>query len=346
MHIKFVLVFAWVLFATDVSAQSPMHILFAVDLSSNTADKELAFDVIKEVTVSAPKSAQIGLTLFDDTVRFYVPPNFLNAPHIQALNQAMFEPPPSVHGTSNLAVGIERAIDRFAPDSSAILVVFTRGVIDTETQDPRARFTEWLEHILLPQATLASTAISLVIPDGEIASRQIKDVFAASNLHHIIVSEAGKTLNAELASTLGIQNRVYGNAPKSITVVAEILPTPLEPALYPAKPDYIESLLSDKTLIIRLVLLALASTALLVVVFWYFRAKPKPRNIEQTDHSSSSTYLPLTEKPGRSRSQRTSTSSPSQAGQPRTIPTAPRSPTKQSVSKDPALTVLEPDPWE
>lgn len=344
MHIKLVIFFLWLLFVRDVSAQTSAHMLFAVDLSLDTASREIAFDVIKEVSVNASESTQVGLTLFDDTVRLYVAPGPLDAAQKESLNQAMSDPPPSVNGTSNLAVGIERAIDRFTPDSTAVLVVFTRGVIDTETQDPRARFTEWLEHILLPQATEANTAISLVVSNTVIVSAQMTEIFSTSDAHQIMVFEVGQPLNSGLVSILGIQNRTFGKTSTQIAVVAETISTPINAEeLSSFKTESLDLWQSNKSLITRLVLLFLASTVLIVLVVWYFRAKPKTQNLEQTDISSTSTYLPLTNKPSRTMSHRSSTRNESEAGQPSKTPTTSW---PSSNNNDSFATSDEPDPWE
>ena len=58
----------------DVFAKTPLYTLFAVDVSLSTADKDFAFDIIRETTQTASENQFVGLTLYDDTVRGYVAP--------------------------------------------------------------------------------------------------------------------------------------------------------------------------------------------------------------------------------------------------------------------------------
>ena len=51
MHMKFMMFFVLLFFVKNVTAQSPAHILFAVDLSLDTANRELAFDVINNIDI-------------------------------------------------------------------------------------------------------------------------------------------------------------------------------------------------------------------------------------------------------------------------------------------------------
>jgi len=148
-------------------AQSPTHTLFAVDLSLSTNDKEVAFEIIRETTLNAPETQSVGLTLFDDTVKAFVTPSTLDTKQVKMLNRAMAAVTDTSRTTSNLAIGIERAIDAFDAENGANLVVFSRGVIDTSTQDPRARFSVWLDEVLLPQATQNDIRITLVIPHDQ-----------------------------------------------------------------------------------------------------------------------------------------------------------------------------------
>ncbi|MFK8082575.1 MAG: hypothetical protein AB8B97_20030 [Granulosicoccus sp.] len=288
----------WLVASGSVFAQATNDTLFAVDLSLDTEDRNAAFEIIRETTLSAPETQSFGLTLFDDTVRGYIAPAPLVQQHMETLNQTIAQAQNSVRPTSNLAVGIERAIDAFSPDERTELVVFSRGVIDTETDDPRARFNEWLNVILLPQAAQSNVAITLVIPQNLGADPQISKAFENSELHQITSMASGTSIPSELVSLLNIPDRAYGK---------------LETAEQIAVNSTTESgqQVSQNTLITqgtntrsensdlpmtRMVLLAVACSLLIGILAWRYFSRTT-QNVNDDPTMPSSTYLPLTEKP-------------------------------------------------
>lgn len=295
----------------SVLAQAATYTLFALDVSLSTDNKETAIDIVTEVTLTAPDTQSVGLTLFDDTVRGYIAPSPLDMQQIKSLNQTMAEAQDSVRSTSNLAVAIERAIDAFSPDERANLVVFSRGIIDTKTDDPRARFNEWLDLILLPQATENNIAITLVVPQTLEVSPPIKQAFEKSEFHQITTLESGASIPPELLSLLSITDRAYGAAelPDEVVAVAETDTT--EDTTRQGSANQFATQSADATPqdsmdlpMMRLVLLALACTLLVGILIWRFfgrRASKGDGNASDHDDPTmrmqSSTYLPLTEKP-------------------------------------------------
>jgi len=164
------LVLAFLLYGAAALANTPTHTLFAVDVSLSAGEKDTLFEIIRETTQVVPETHSIGITLFDDTVRGFVAPAQLDEQQVKALNQIITDAPVSVRSTSNFTVGIERAIDAFEPTGSANLVVFSRGVIDTKSQDPRAqhtKFIKWLDEVLLPQATQSNIAVHFVVSQNQ-----------------------------------------------------------------------------------------------------------------------------------------------------------------------------------
>ncbi|NND92130.1 MAG: hypothetical protein HKN42_14820 [Granulosicoccus sp.] len=194
----------------DVRAQASTHTLFAVDLSLSARQRSTAYDIVREVTLNAPKAHTIGLTLFDDTVRRFVAPAMLNVEQIRAINDALADSVVSVRSSSNLAVGIERALDYPELREPANLIVFARGVIDTPTQDPRARFSEWLALVLLPLATEENISITLLVPEDQAADPAISQAFESSAKHKVVTFNAGEHTAPFLVSLLGIADRPYG----------------------------------------------------------------------------------------------------------------------------------------
>jgi hypothetical protein len=313
--------------------------LFAVDLSLSDIDKGLAFDVISETILEASLNQSIGLVLFDDTVRNYVAPQSVDAEHIKNLNNVIVNAPDSVRSTSNIAVGIERAIDGLQLDNTGTLVLFARGVIDTEKQDSRARFYEWLDVILLPQATKSNIAITLVVPDDQSINSTVRDSFEKVGTHKLVASKPGTLLTPELIGLLNIPNRNYGSnsvqansadttlvaSPESIVVLAEQvqgdLVTKAKAGVSQASViDNVSSALkTNGSFLMRVGLLILALAMLITLLFRYFRGK---RQLPTSDHSitmTSSTYLPLTERPGRSKGQWSDNKTASERAQPSSI---------------------------
>ena len=291
----------------DAYAQESTHTLFAVDLSLTARQRITAYDVIQEVTLNAPTTHIIGLTLFDDTVRRFVEPASLDADQIRAINDAMADSLVSVRSTSNLAVGIERAIDNTELNEPANLVVFARGVIDTPTQDPRARFSEWLELVLLPQAAQENIKITLVIPDSQSADPVITHAFESSEAHNIVTYTPGAFAAPELVSLLGIADRPYGENDLSLSSVTESsTPTDLQVndgAVTVVENDTAMEGASDTPtptpdvwFIAKILLLTIAITLLCGFVYWRSRTR-KTASRQAHTTTKSSTYLPLTEKP-------------------------------------------------
>lgn len=283
-------------------AQELTHSLFAIDLSLGAKDKQAAFDIVRESTLVAPESRLLGLTLFDDTLRAYVAPSSLDAQHIKALNQALAKAPESVRATSNLAVGIERAIDALNPAGRADLIVFSRGAIDTATDDPRARFNEWLDKVLLPQAAQNNISISLVVPQDLDIDPILEQSFANTAPHRLVSFNSADELVPELTSMLNIPKRVYG--------VPDLQPEPDTQALETAQQEptdeqvdaeNTQSLFAGKSRefpIGRMLLLLIACSLLVVLMIWRYRVtRASP---ELNDNSmGSGTYRPLTEKPSK-----------------------------------------------
>jgi len=262
-----------------------------------------AFEIIKEYTLNAPDSHSIGLTLFDDTIRGFVAPERLEKQHIVNLHQALADAPQAIRPTSNLAVGIERSIDRLKPKDGANLVVFSRGVIDTKSDDPRARYIEWLDDVLLPQAAMSDIAISLVVQQNQSNSNPISAVFAKTDVHRIIVSTAGSQLAPELASLLNITERPYGQAQSSVELAAESMAVKQEVASSQENQVVTQNPSSRGVLpMARIGLLTLCIATLFGLLLWRYYSRRATRNADETAHSSS-TYLPLTQKPGESMEQ-------------------------------------------
>jgi len=313
-------------FSAEVLSETATHTLFAVDVSLSANDKKTAFEIIKETTHSAPETHSIGLTLFDDTVRGFVDPALLDNQQIKMLHQTMADAPVSIRSTSNLAVGIERAIDAFERAGDVNLVVFSRSVIDTKSKDPRAQFVEWLDQVLLPQATLSNITVSLVAnqnqsshasgPDSN--SKEIRDVFTRTGAHKYISWISGTPIAPELTSILNFSYPDYAEVNQSDTSVSEsttitdsvdtsktttILEKTTSPTTNPVDANSVnnasgvqETFINGVLPIIRLVLLAICLALLLGIVLWRYSSKRASGSVDNTAHSSSS-YLPLTRKP-------------------------------------------------
>lgn len=287
-----------ILISDNVYAQLPQYTLFAVDTSLGHQNKQAAFEIVKQTTVSAQQSQLVGLTLFDDTVKNHIAPSRLDIDQIRALNLAMVEAPVSELATSNFAVGIERAIDAFSPEGGANLVVFSKGVIDTETDDPRARFYEWLNQVLLPQAANNNIAITLVIPADLPPHPQIEQTFAAEDKHRILIAESGAPIAAELQMLLNIPDGIYGDgaltgiydAEVVSTVENEAMDTPIKTTIGPIKEEI------SIVPILRWVMLVVFSILLVGILILRYRTQRAISASEQASKSSS-TYLPLTHKP-------------------------------------------------
>lgn len=314
------------LYSAEVLSETATHTLFAVDVSLSANEKETAFEIIRETAYIAPETHSIGLTLFDDTVRGFVDPAPLDNQQIKILHQTMTDAPVSVRSTSNLAVGIERAIDAFEQSREVNLVVFSRGVIDTKSKDPRARFIEWLDQVLLPQATLSNIAVSLVVnqnqsnlgPGLESNSKEIRDVFARNDTHKYISWASGTRIAPELISLLNIPDRNYAKVNQSDASVTEsttitntvdtdktttILEDTISPTTNPVDAntannalDVEEPFTNSVLPIIRLALLAFCLALLLGIILWRYSSKRASGSADHTGHLSSG-YLPLTRKP-------------------------------------------------
>jgi len=283
--------------SANALASGPSYTLFAVDLALGANEKATAFEIIRETTLNAPETNKVGLTLFDDTIRGFVAPASLEKQHIITLHQAMAEAPQAVRSTSNLTVGIERAIDALEPLGGANLVVFTRGVIDTQSDDPRAKFIEWLDEILLEQASTSNIAISLIVQKDQPSHETIKKVFAKKDVHRIIISSSTGRIAPELASLLNIAERTYGQGQASDNNAAEAVAVSQEPANNQDSQTLTDRASKPSVLTItRLALLFVLMTTLFGLVYWRSFARRSPKNADHTAHSSS-TYLPLTQKP-------------------------------------------------
>ncbi len=288
-----------ILISFNAGAQESRYTLFAVDLSLSPQQRNMAYDVIREVTLIKTNDHTIGLTLFDDTVRRFIAPAKMDKAQILAINETLADSLVSVRSTSNLAVGIERAIDNLGLNEPANLVIFARGIIDTPSQDPRARFREWLEVVLLPQAAEENISITLVVPQQQFIDPIIKQAFISSNSHHVLDATPGERAAPALISLLGIADRPYGevdlslspeNAPPTPTV-----PQPDDDTAIELTNDAATSRF-DLAFIAKILFLIIATTVFCGILYWRYRVKKNPSNHSQTTVPSS-TYLPLTEKP-------------------------------------------------
>jgi len=294
-------------FGADVLADKPTHTLFAVDLTLSAEDKKNAIESIKETTLTSPQSHSIGLTLFDDTVRDFVAPARLEKEQLASLHQALINIPASVRSTSNFAVGIERAIDAFTPDNGANLVVFSRGVIDTESEDPRAQFIEWLEQVLLPQASDSNIAVSLVVQQNITTQKEIKEIkeikaiFARSDSHRVIEVKAGTQIAQELIRLLTLSDRVRGGEDSSSAILLASDSTTADTQTVSDERSntagFVELSKVWVTIpLVRLVLLAISIALLISIVYWRYRANRVTSHDDPTVQKTSS-YLPLSKKP-------------------------------------------------
>lgn len=294
-----------ILSCASAFAQDLTDTLFAVDLSLSANDKRAISEMIRESTLQMPETRSIGLTLFDDTVRGFVAPAVLDTQQIKALNKALADAPAPVRDTSNLAVGVERAIDAFEPEGRAELVVFSRGTIDTQSDDPRARFNEWLEKILLPQAAQNNVAISLLVPQSLNVAPEMLQLFLNSSSHQLIRFDAQREISPELIALMDIPKRLYG-ADDSLS---ENRPQAQDA---PEQGSSISSANADQSGVAntrsrpmleglpigRMALLVLACLLLVGVFLWRLRVQRKQPEIDDSSMSSG-TYRPLTEKPGK-----------------------------------------------
>lgn len=301
MSRNIVLAISIALIMFNVHAQASTQTLFAVDLSLTARQRDTAYDVIREMTLVAPDNHTIGLTLFDDTVRRFIAPATLDAEQIRAINAAMADSLVSVRASSNLAVGIERAIDNPELKVPADLVIFARGVIDTPTQDPRARFSEWLALILLPQAARDNIMITLMIPEDQSADPVIKQAFASTAPHEVVYFTPGERAAPALVSLLGIADRPFGKRDWSLTT-ANDSPTATDPPVNNGTAIVVANDTTtpqaDPWVIARILFLVIATILLCGIVYWRYRAsRATPRQSSTTIKSS--TYLPLTEKPSK-----------------------------------------------
>lgn len=281
-----------------VHAQASKSTLFAVDVSLNAQERSAAFDLIGETILDIPQDHSLGLTLFDDTVRSFVANALPSVAQIKALDQALTEAPDSVRTTSNLAVGIERAIDDPVPPGGADLVVFSRGVIDTPSQDPRARFDEWLEKILLHQALQKQVVITLVLPKDATADPALTAAFEKSLPHQIVFWREDNKAAVELIRMLGVNDREFGSSAYTELTPAEVpqaeaasLISSIEVAESTAPP------VRSAWHIVRLIFLMIALILLIGSLYWWYRTQRNAMVSEQITHQSS-TYLPLSAKPG------------------------------------------------
>lgn len=293
------------------------NLLFAVDISMTAQDRAAAIDVVSTLTNNSATTAvtdnssdvsvdrSIGLTLFDDTVRRFVALAPLsNAEQIIALNQTLSDVPVSGRSTSNLAVGIERAIDDALPESGGQLFVFSRGIIDTETKDPRARFDEWLDVILLPQAREKSIAITLVLPPGSTADPKVVAAFSTAEPHQLVSWRETHKPPAALLALRGVQDRPYGDAPAHTSAEASATAGTSPASLPGTSPGVTLSGNSatstdsagDPMTLIRAGLLILAIALLIALVLW--RRKVLRRvSVSDATTRRNTTYLPLSAKP-------------------------------------------------
>ena len=315
-HSMFLLLL-FIFYSADTFANAPTHTLFAVDVSLSANEKETAFEIIRRTTHVAPETHSIGLTLFDDTVRGYVAPAQLDEKQIKALHNTMADAPVSVRSTSNFTIGIERAIDAFEPIGGANLVVFSRGIIDTKSQDPRAqykKFIEWLDEVLLPQATQSNIAVNLVVNQSQAnqesnlapTSKEISDLFTRTDKHSIINLASSTKVAPELISLLNIPEGDFAQGrPSDASVSPSATAAELEGASQISTEDISEQtsaieIQESSNLgvlsIARMVLLAVCLALLVGIIIWRYRTRSASRSDDDTAHSSSS-YLPLTRKP-------------------------------------------------
>lgn len=292
------------------NAEVRPHNVFAVDLSLSVDERAIAFDIIREATLSTTGS--VGLTLFDDTVRGYNAPLPLDQKQLDVLDQAMVNAPKSVRTTSNMAVGIERSIDAYAPVGGANLIVFSRGVIDTQTSDPRAKFNQWLDVVLLPQAIEQGVDLTLIVFESYTSSDEIQQAFQRNSGHQIIQGDTAKGIFPELAALLDIPNRTYGaitiaenditNEDTSIDQGESLQVENLDNTTQAVVPEDLNVEISESisnALIAKIVLLLLACFALAAMI----SSRRKGRKIQTVSEpdvtKGSTTYLPLSTNPGR-----------------------------------------------
>jgi len=341
--------------ASPVYAGKLEQVLFAVDVSMSARQRASAIDVVHEMTNRAPPGMSIGLTLFDDTVRGFVAGSLLNeTEQLSALKNALDNVPTSVRGTSNLAIGIERAIDDPVPSTGSHLIVFSRGVIDTPTQDSRARFSEWLESILLQQAEDKGVIVSLVLPFDHRADPRIIDGFSKFNSHNVISWRSPNLAPQELVQWLAIPDRSYGSEVGEMVDNGGESPasaaTDTGSLQEPVNPPQTTNRLADKPLTtLRLVLLILASVLLIGIILWRMKSRREVTSVDSTAQTTS-TYLPLSTKPGQTMNYRTEDDGhQSQSHSPRSNQTrpTPSESQRESVQSQPVVNESDSDdPWD
>jgi len=266
----------------------------------DTAHLETAFSMIRETTYQVSDDRAIGLFLFDNTIRNYVLPDLVNANQLKLLDTATTSPLHNIPASSNLAVGLERVLDSVTDKSGTEVVLFARGVIDTPTTDSRARFFEWLNVVLLPDAKEKNATVTLVTPAIG-ASTQILNLFNNSNQHKHVIFMPGKQAPLELINVLDIPQIPYGDTIVRSTQAGDPA-TPDNGDLQPtvdSKP-IANPAMSNWIPIAKLVLLLLVLVLTVVLCAWFFWSRHRQASTQSNStlsHSASSSYLPLTEKP-------------------------------------------------
>jgi hypothetical protein len=285
-------------------SQSPPPLLFAVDVTLDNIHLETAFSMIRETAYRMPPDRTVGLFLFDETIRQYVLPDLVDANHLKLLDAATSNPLHNIPAYSNLAVGLERVLDSVSDRSGTEVVLFARGVIDTPTSDPRARFFEWLDVILLPDANDKNVDVTLVTPAVG-ANIQILSLFNNPNRHQHVIMRPGQDAPSELITVLGIPDVPYGETTVQRTSpgssnTPDASETQLVEDSTPTDKAHVEPAISSWIPVTRLVLLSLFLMLAVALCVWFFWSKRRRDSTDATSnlsHSTSSSYLPLTEKP-------------------------------------------------
>lgn len=288
------------------------HWLFAVDVSLSTQQRTAVANTLSQVVSQHSPDRVVGLVLFDDTVRSFVKAGPLqDMQQLQRLKNTLADMPESIRSTSNLAAGIERAIDDAVPVSGAELFVFSRGVIDTETDDPRARFHEWLDQVLLKQAQEKNIRITLVVPTEPTGDKGTAvTAITSSDFHRLVPWHVQQGMPSTLIASLDLPLALQMNEPASDS--SEPAPPSLPPVAERVDPlPEVESpqtgtglmawLTHPDSALIRLVLLLLS--CLVLALLFLLRRRSRHREISEATTQHSASYLPLSTKPGVSMSQ-------------------------------------------
>ncbi|ASJ74274.1 hypothetical protein [Granulosicoccus antarcticus] len=172
------------------AAASSVEIL--VDAALDESSLRTANEVALQVAGAAGDENSVGVVIFDEVFQRSTDLTVADDAHLERISQVFSNVKPSEF--SNIAVGIEKGISELSTEGG-VLLVFGNSDILLADANAVAKYSDWLELVLLPDAASKSIAIILAVPQNAPPSALSPIIQGFANNKVITFSDASDAIN-------------------------------------------------------------------------------------------------------------------------------------------------------